>query len=598
MNSITNKVNVPILKDIHSQTLPNIPVPNVPVAKIPQPMNQNQLQKINELEQQNPRSIQNTQENYKFENIYNRVKDIGRLVQLIRIERRGIIRGNDVWNLLSKILGETEINSDLVSELYNYELNTEVFDFIEKRINSIENLNLEVYPDYFLNNIVKLYNQTNPTEINMVSLMHIGLDIGQLEYLIYKYITKPALPCYVPKIYDENLFIKILFMVQNLGRIFKKLFVNELPQDKKFFPLLLVKYIQGLFEKMGSEIINQMSKYKINRDKIKLFFEVTMDDDLHDADEFNINAEDTLSERVYKVAYKYLRDDFTDGINDYILSVSYKIIFTMLDLYDYDKPHLPIDKLIELMFFSGAFLASISSDEVNGDQEENKVNQYNMTTQNTESKTTSFLDNMSGFDDLSISKLFNLQSYFENNDIIPNKKLMEMLDKFYAKINTEKFNISTTKIQVIPEHIKYLPIESTQLYCLIKPKNITNVDTIVQKINEAIFIFTNPTPQNIQDFYDMIKLNTNLDDVPVITSLITQENDLQILGIDDTYNDEQNDELNDEQNDVQNDEQDDNQNINMSDEEQSGGNFREFIQKKYRLKYLKYKKKYKCYKKN
>ena len=430
---------------------PGLIQPEIPVSNILQPINQNQIAKLNQLEQPTIHLV-TPQPVYKLENIYNKIKDIGRLIQIIRIEGHGIIRGSELWGLLSKILGEDEINGDLVAELKNYEFNTSILNSIEKRILSINEPKPDAYPDYYMNNIVKLYNQSNPGDINVISLMHMGFDIGQLEYIIYKYMSKPTLPCYIPKLYDDNLFIKILSMIQNLGRVFKNVYRNELPEDKKMFPLLLIKYIQELFEKNGSEIMNQMSKYKINRDKIKLFFEVTMDEDLHNADDFNINEEDTLSERVYKVTYKYLRDDFGSQINDYILSISYKIVFTMLDLYDYDKPHLPMDKLIELMFYSGTFLASMEIGQ--------------------ESKPTTFLSNMQGFDDISINKLFNLQSYFENNNQVPNKELMELLDKIYKKINTKKFSISSTKIDLIPDHIKYLPIEVTQLYCLSKPKSM------------------------------------------------------------------------------------------------------------------------------
>ena len=284
-------------------------------------------------------------------------------------------------------------------------------------------------------------------------------------------------------------------------------------KTKKCFPY----YIQDLFEKMGTEIISQMSKYKINRDKIKLFFEVTMDDDLHDTNNFNIYEEDTLAERVYKVAYKYLKNDFDNQINDYQLSISYKIVFIMLDLYNYDNPHLPIDKLIELMFYSGTFLTSIENTH--------------------DSKFTTFLNNMLAFDSISINKLFNLESYFQNNNQLPNNKLMELLNKFHEKINTEIFSISNTKIELIPEHIKYLPVEITQLYCLIKPKNITDVDVIIKKINEVVFIFSNPTPQNIDTFFNMLKETINLDNVPIISSVITHENDLHILKINQSNND-------------------------------------------------------------
>jgi hypothetical protein len=494
-----------------------LPPSNFPPGKIPESVSQNQLSKLNQLEQpiSQPASSQPI---YNLEYIFNKIKDIGRQVQLIRIERRGIIYGNKLWELLGKILGESEINSDLVAELKNYEFNAPVLNSIEKRILSIDNPNPDAYPDYYMNNIVKLYNQTNGSDINMVSLMHMGLDIGQLEYIIYKYMVRPVAPCYVAKKYDDKMFINILSIIQNLGRSFKTAFANELPEDKILFPQLIIKYVRELFEKNGSELISQMSKYKISRDKIKLFFEVSLDDDLHNADDFNIFAEDTLGERVYKVAYKYLRDDFNNGVNDYLLSISYTILFTMLDLYDYDKLHLPIDMIIELMFYSGALLGSIGMGP--------------------ELKPTTFFENMVIFDDMSINKLFNISSYFESNNKIPNEQIVGLLDKIHKKITTNKFTISSNKIDIIEEHVKYIPVETTQLFCLIKPKATSDVESLVAKLNEMIFTFSNPLPQNIDNLFNKLKESVSLDDLPIITSIITPDNDLDILGIDESAYDE------------------------------------------------------------
>lgn len=497
-------------------TTPGLTAPGLAPSKIPESVNQNQLSKLNQLEQP---IIQpsGSQPVYNLEYIFNKIKDIGRQVQLIRVERRGIIYGNKLWELLGKILGESEINSDLVAELKNYEFNVDVLNSIEKRILSVDNPNPDAYPDYYMNNIVKIYNQADVSNINMVSLMHMGLDIGQLEYIIYKYIVKPVTPCYIAKKYDDGMFIKILLIIQTLGRSFKSAFANELPEDKILFPKLIIKHIKELFEKNGSDLINQMSKYKISRDKIKLFFEVSLDDDLHNADNFNIFSEDTLGERVYKVTYKYLRDDFRNGVNDYLLSISYTILFTMLDLYDYDKLHLPIDMIIELMFYSGAFLGSIGTGP--------------------ELKPTTFFENMVIFDDMSINKLFNISSYFESNNKIPNEQIVNLLDKIHKKISTTKFTTSSNKIDIIEEHVKYIPVETTQLFCLIKPKTTSDVESLVAKLNEMILTFSNPLPQNIDNLFNTLKESVSLDDLPIITSIITPDNDLDILGIDESaYN--------------------------------------------------------------
>ncbi len=58
-------------------------------------INPKQLNKLNQLEQSTNKII--IQPDYNLEFIFNKIKEIGRLVQLIRIERRGIIYGNDLW---------------------------------------------------------------------------------------------------------------------------------------------------------------------------------------------------------------------------------------------------------------------------------------------------------------------------------------------------------------------------------------------------------------------------------------------------------------------------------------------------------------------
>lgn len=481
---------------------------NQPIQQIqPNGLNIKQVSKLNQLDQISIKPP--LQQIYNLEYIFNKIKEIGRIIQLIRIERRGIIYGVELWEILSNILGKEEINADLSAEAKNYEFNTQVMDIVDKRISAIKDPNPEAYPDYYMNNIIKLYYQNNTSELNMVSLMHLGLDIGQLEYLMYKYMNKMVMPCYTAKKYDDELFIKILVMIQNIGRTVKNFFVNEIPEEKKLLPELLVKYIQKLFEEYGNELVNQMSKYKLNRDKIKIFFEVTMDEDLHNADDFNIQEQDTIGERAYKVIYKYLRDDFNNNINEYLLNCSYKILYIMLDLYNYDKEYLPIDKMIEFMFYSGEFLASI-------------VSEKNL-------QTTTFLENMKIFDDISINKLLNIKLYFENNNFIPNKEIVDLLDKFINKLKTKQYSISTEKIVVIPEHISYLPVEITQLFCIIKPKQTTNVEILILKLNEIINQLSNPV--TIDGLFNNLKETVKLDEVPIITSILTSENDLYILGI-------------------------------------------------------------------
>ena len=572
MNQPVNMpVNIPV--NMPANMTVNMPV-NMPIgteqiqinqAKPITPINQNQVNKLNQLGVSIVKPV--VLQEYNLEYIFNKIKEIGRLVQLIRVERRGVIYGNDLWELINKVVGEEKINSDLIAETKNYEFNMSVMNAVENRINSIEKLNLEAYPDYYMNNLIKLYNQNN-VELNMVSIMHMGLDIGELEYLMHKYMLKPILPCYVPKKYDSSLFIKILSMIQTMGRTFKNSFVDELPEDKQLLPQMLVKHIQNLVEEMGSELIYQMKALKINRDKIKIFFDIVLDDDLHNADDFNIQEEDTMGERVYKVAYKYLRDDFTSGLNDYELLSSYKILFTMLDLYDYDKPNLPIDKIIELMFYSGNLLSSIGLDK--------------------EKKTSTFLDNMKGFDDESINKLFDINSYFENNIQVPNKQIVDLLDKIQKKITTTVYPVSSKNLVIIPEHIKYLPIEITQLLCIIKPKAVSDIELLIQKLNELTVGISNP--QNIDFLFNTIKETTNLDDEAVITSIITPENDLDILNIDENAQ-ENGEDATQENGEEQNQEE---QPITqegtdaeppVSQEEATGGSYYKKY-KKYKVKYL------------
>ena len=71
----------------------------------------------------------------------NILKDIGRLVQIIRIERRGIIYGTDLWELISKIFKEDEICSDLNAELENYEFSHYNMNIIINRIEALPNFN-------------------------------------------------------------------------------------------------------------------------------------------------------------------------------------------------------------------------------------------------------------------------------------------------------------------------------------------------------------------------------------------------------------------------------------------------------------------------
>jgi hypothetical protein len=229
----------------------------------------------------------------------------------------------------------------------------------------------------------------------------------------------------------------------------------------------------------------------------------------------------------------------------------------MLDLYSYDKPHLPMDKLIELMFYSGEFLASIIIDK--------------------QGKSTTFLENMKNFDDVSINKLFNIKSYFENNNLVPNKQIVDLLDKVIKKLKTKHYSISSDKIVIIPEHISYLPVEITQLFCIIKPKQTSNVDMLIQKLNEITIQLSNQATIDI--LFNNLKQSVKLDDVPVITSILTPENDLEILGIDENAQDETEEEMTQDDLGLQ-------QGLEVPQEEtMSGGNFYNKY-KKYKSKYL------------
>ena len=92
-----DKPVLPIIMQSPPGSVPVGIVPPVPVGlapgKMPPSVNQNQLSKLNQLEQPiiQPANLQPV---YNLEYIFNKIKDIGRQVQLIRIERRGIIYGN------------------------------------------------------------------------------------------------------------------------------------------------------------------------------------------------------------------------------------------------------------------------------------------------------------------------------------------------------------------------------------------------------------------------------------------------------------------------------------------------------------------------
>jgi hypothetical protein len=143
---------------------------------MPPSVSQNQLSKLNQLDQPIVQPA-NSQPVYNLEYIFNKIKDIGRQVQLIRIERRGIIYGNKLWELLGKILGESEINSDLVAELKNYEFNVQVLNSIEKRILSVDNPNPDVTPfgPTFTGPCISLINILPSAGLSIIGLMVIGL---------------------------------------------------------------------------------------------------------------------------------------------------------------------------------------------------------------------------------------------------------------------------------------------------------------------------------------------------------------------------------------------------------------------------------------
>ncbi|AYV80302.1 MAG: hypothetical protein Gaeavirus28_1, partial [Gaeavirus sp.] len=454
---------------------------------------------------------------YNLEYVFNQVKDIGRLVQTIRIDRKSVIFGDKLWVILNKILSSSEINSDLKTELGNYVFNNQVLDAVERRIDSLKTLDINAYPDYYMNNIIKMYLQSDAAQVNLLTLLHMALDIGELEYILSKYTTNNIAPCYIPKIYDDNLFFKIFDMIFQIGSKFKAKYKMNIPESQKLFPQLIIKYITNLFTTYGSNLIIQMGKFKINKDQIKLFFDTVMGDDLT-TELYNITANDTYEERIYKVIYGYLRDDYdTNQDNpafEYILSITYKIYFDLLDLYSFNKNYIPIDTFISLYFYMGAF--------------------HNSLVNVGETVAPSLFRELISYDINSKNKLLNTKAYLTTNDLVPNEDIVNLLNAAYDKINITQFEPSQNSIKIIPDHIKYIPAEITQLYCILKPKLSTDVDTVINKINEINIILSNPNPANnaADSLFAQLSSTIKLDDTPSVTSLITSQNDLDILGID------------------------------------------------------------------
>jgi hypothetical protein len=475
-----------------------------PVVK---PPNANQLLKINNLQQ---KKINFNEDIYNLELIFNKIKAIGNTVQTIRNEKSGIINGIKLWNLINEILSDEDLNSDLYLEIQNYEFNIKLFDTFEKRLNTIKIINNDAYPDYYMNNIIKLYYQ-NQKNINMISIMHMALDIGQLEVLILKYLYKPIIPCYSSVKFDKQIFSKLILLIRTIGRSFIKIFPNDIPENKKFFGNMIVKHIQNLFLTFGNDLINYVLKYTIDFDNLDLFFDITMDEDLHNANDFNLYADENLHDRAYKIIYKYLRDDFNDNINEYQLSITYQLLYFMLDLYNTTK--LSLDKIIEFSFYTGQFLELLNN--------------------NTDS--TTFINIIKSFDDDSIIKLFDVENYLMNNSHNSNKQIFTLLDDFHNKINNMNFKKTKEKLLIIPEHIKYMPIEITQLFCILQPKQISNLDNLTNLLNELNSQLLNSNDTLFNTLLESIDL-TNL---PAITSILTSDNDLKILGIDYDDNDEE-----------------------------------------------------------
>jgi hypothetical protein len=147
-------------------------------------------------------NVGNSRDRYDLLYIFNKVKEIGKLAQILRIDRHNVIYGEKLLNLLIQIIGNKSLNKSLLLELSNYEWNMELINIITNRINLAPNLDNSYYPDYYLLNILRILNSVDLNNIDLGTLMHLALDIGQLEYIMDKYKMQILDECYPKIIFD------------------------------------------------------------------------------------------------------------------------------------------------------------------------------------------------------------------------------------------------------------------------------------------------------------------------------------------------------------------------------------------------------------
>ena len=452
---------------------------------------------------------------YDLEYIFNKIKDIGQLIQIIRIDRQNIIYGKKIWNLLFLLISDINYNKDLLLEASNYILNEDNINIIVNRINLAPLLNNSVYPDYFLNNIVKIFNNSNYNNINLSLLMHIAFDVGQLEYLSNKYQMYMVNDCISKLVFDITIYKNIFNIISTIGDKFKAYYKIDLLNQHHLFTEFVIQEINNLIKLYGNEFIIQLNKYKINKEKIKWFFETIMNDDIKNGDLFNINESNTFSERVYKVIYGNLRNDYINNSENpsckYILNISYSILYGMYDFLTSKSDNINFEKIIELIFYMGCFKNSL----INVGQ---TVLSYLFTT-------------LINFDVNSKNELLTITTYLIDNDNIPNLYIAQKLEQIFNKLNSTIFSHTINNFNINEENIKYLPIEVTKLYCIIKPKEITNINILTEKLTNITTIFATNNDLIINNYYtELYNKITKINNIE-ITSILTPQNDLELLGI-------------------------------------------------------------------
>lgn len=506
----TNVLEPPDITNANLENITQQPVTAKPIKKI----NPEQINKISQLAiKKNVLSP-----TYNLESVLNKIKHIGNLIQIIRIERKGIIRGEDIWNLLKNIVNSSSVNKDLILELESYELNIEITKHIVERMSLCPDTHNQIYPDYYINNLVTMMTSIDPTNLNLVNMTHIMFDIGQLEYLVNKYIRKPMMPCFIPKVYDANTFTLLINMILDTGKLFKTIYPSQ-TDNNIYYPQLLIKQIQQIFLSFSDEIIIFKTKYVLSMDNVKLFFEIVMGDDLYNEELYNVNPTDTFNERVYKVIYGYLRDDM-DLTDDYLLNISYSTLYLMLDLLNGENNLIPLDKLIEMSFYFGCLITSVQTQELN---------------------SSTLVQILKSVDPNSLSMLLAPDNYLTTTDEIPNLMIWTLLDKLESKITNQEWKISNFQLPSNDSNIKFVPVELTQLFCLIKPKQITNIDMLKNKLQET----NNNITTAPEELFSQLNKTIVLDSLPKITSLVTPANDLKILGITEQDEFDKADDLND-----------------------------------------------------